>query len=165
MGGIGPTIRSRPLVSCFPTRALLTSVVPQAAKAYQVDCAILLCLAAGWPASAECAHARAVFIRRITPWPIEPPLQIWRCPMGASMSGPLQNTAPRVWEVSSQSSQTLGQIILAQMVEGGADIDISGLEFDFVRCRYAVTRETFPLTSQTWEEGDVHEQGSTRDST
>jgi FMN phosphatase YigB (HAD superfamily) len=32
-------------------------------------------------------------------------------------------------------------------------------------CRYAVTRETFPLTSQTWEEGDVHEQGSTRDST
>ena len=113
--------------------ALLTSVAPQAAKAYQVDCAILLCLAGGWPASAECTHARAVFIRRITPWPIEPPLQIWRCPMGASMSGPLKNMAPRVWEASNQSSQTLGQIILAQMVEGGADIDISGLEFDFVR--------------------------------
>jgi len=30
-------------------------------------------------------------------------------------------------------------------------------------CRYAVTRGTFPLTSQVWEEGDVHEQGSTRD--
>jgi len=42
------------------------------AEAYPVDCAILLCLAGGWPASAECAHARAVFIRRITPWPIEP---------------------------------------------------------------------------------------------
>jgi len=57
---------------------------PTAAKAYQVDCAILLCLSGGWPASAECAHARAVFIRRITPWPIEPPLQIWRCPMGVA---------------------------------------------------------------------------------
>ena len=41
--------------------ALLSTVAPQAAKAYQVDCAILLCLAGGWPASAECAHARAVF--------------------------------------------------------------------------------------------------------
>ena len=40
--------------------ALFCSVAPQAAKAYQVDCAILLCLAGGWPASAECAHARAV---------------------------------------------------------------------------------------------------------
>ena len=31
------------------------------------------------------------------------------------------------------------------------------------RCRYAVTRGTFPLSSQYWEEGDVYEQGSTRD--
>jgi hypothetical protein len=30
-------------------------------------------------------------------------------------------------------------------------------------CRYAVTRETFPLTSQNWEDGDVNDQGSTRD--
>jgi len=52
--------------------AFISSTAPQAARAYQVDCAILLCLAGGWPASAECAHARAVFIRRITPWPIEP---------------------------------------------------------------------------------------------
>ncbi|WP_127116224.1 hypothetical protein [Shimia sediminis] len=58
---------------------------PVPASAYQVDCAILLCLAGGWPASAPCAHAKAVFIRRITPWPIEPPLQIWRCPMRAAM--------------------------------------------------------------------------------
>ncbi|MBU2868038.1 hypothetical protein KO497_13735 [Pacificibacter marinus] len=27
-------------------------------------------------------------------------------------------------------------------------------------CRYAVDRETFPLTSQTWEEGDVHDLGA-----
>lgn len=62
---------------------------PNPADAYQVDCAILLCLSGGWPASAPCAHARAVFIRRITPWPIEPPLQIWRCPMGIAANDTL----------------------------------------------------------------------------
>jgi len=54
------------------------------AQTYPIDCAILLCLSGGWPASVPCSHARAEFIRRITPWPVEPPLQIWRCPMGAS---------------------------------------------------------------------------------
>ena len=56
---------------------------PATAQGYQIDCAILLCLAGGWPASVPCARARAEFIRRITPWPVEPPLQIWRCPMRA----------------------------------------------------------------------------------
>lgn len=56
------------------------------AQAYPIDCAILLCLAGGFPASAECTAAKAEFIRRITPWPIEPPLQLWRCPMGISPS-------------------------------------------------------------------------------
>ena len=54
------------------------------AQTYPIDCAILLCLSGGWPASVPCSRARAEFIRRITPWPVEPPLQIWRCPMGAS---------------------------------------------------------------------------------
>lgn len=54
------------------------------AQTYPIDCAILLCLSGGWPASEPCSRARAEFIRRITPWPVEPPLQIWRCPMGAS---------------------------------------------------------------------------------
>lgn len=54
------------------------------AQTYPIDCAILLCLSGGWPASVPCARARTEFIRRITPWPVEPPLQIWRCPMGAS---------------------------------------------------------------------------------
>lgn len=113
--------------------ALIFGTAPQAAKAYQVDCAILLCLAGGWPASTECAHARAVFIRRITPWPIEPPLQIWRCPMGVAQLGPLQSAAPRVWQTSVQADVGFAQVILAQVVEGLADVDISGLEFDFVR--------------------------------
>lgn len=54
------------------------------AQTYPIDCAILLCLSGGWPVSVPCSRARAEFIRRITPWPVEPPLQIWRCPMGAT---------------------------------------------------------------------------------
>ncbi len=53
----------------------------QPAAAYPIDCAILLCLAGGFPASAECGAAKAEMIRRITPWPIEPPLQLWNCPL------------------------------------------------------------------------------------
>ncbi len=113
--------------------SLASLVTTQPAQAYPVDCAILLCLAGGWPASAECTYARAVFIRRITPWPIEPPLQIWRCPMGVADRGPLQSTAPKVWSASDQIGPPLGQLVLAQVVEGSADIDISGLEFEFVR--------------------------------
>ncbi|MTH62478.1 hypothetical protein [Paracoccus litorisediminis] len=66
--------------------AIALSTVP--AKAYPIDCAILLCLAGGFPASSECMAAKAEMIRRVTPWPIEPPLQLWRCPMGSPFSGP-----------------------------------------------------------------------------
>lgn len=51
------------------------------AVAYPIDCAIFLCMAGGFPPSAECSAAKAEVIRRITPWPVEPPLQLWRCPM------------------------------------------------------------------------------------
>jgi hypothetical protein len=71
----------------FVLAALLCSAglvaSPRPAAAYQIDCAILLCLAGGFPPSEPCARARAEIIRRITPWPIEPPLQLWRCPMRA----------------------------------------------------------------------------------
>lgn len=86
----------------------LGALVPTGAAAYPVDCAILLCLAGGWPANAECKDARSVFIDRITPRDVEPPLQIWNCPMSASASG------------SSGAAK-------------GADIDISGSEYDYVR--------------------------------
>ena len=51
--------------------AISLIAVPDRAQAqsYQIDCAILLCLSGGWPASVPCARARAEFIRRITPWP------------------------------------------------------------------------------------------------
>lgn len=70
------------------------SIAPRAASAYQIDCAILLCLAGGFPASEPCTRARAEMIRRITPWPIEPPLQLWRCPMRAEFLRPLQSEPP-----------------------------------------------------------------------
>ena len=59
------------------------------ADAYPIDCAILLCLAGGFPASAECAAARIEMIRRVTPWPVEPPLQLWNCPLRARGLPPL----------------------------------------------------------------------------
>ncbi|WP_300063899.1 hypothetical protein [uncultured Roseobacter sp.] len=75
------------------------------AQTYQIDCAILLCLAGGWPASEPCTRARAEFIRRITPWPVEPPLQIWRCPMGASYE-PGSDRAPsaRLYDIIARLS-------------------------------------------------------------
>jgi len=77
--------------------AAFAGVAPQPAAAYQIDCAILLCLAGGFPPSEPCTRAHAEIIRRITPWPIEPPLQLWRCPMraGLPVSEPV---VPRVTE-------------------------------------------------------------------
>jgi hypothetical protein len=87
------------VLSATSALALTGFALPRSAstQTYPIDCAILLCLAGGWPASAPCSLARAEFIRRITPWPIEPPLQIWRCPMGASFEHlPSSDDAARV---------------------------------------------------------------------
>jgi len=132
------------------------------AQTYQIDCAILLCLSGGWPASVPCARARAEFIRRITPWPVEPPLQIWRCPMGASFHPDSQSddlgrlydilfsdqdrprprslpaTEPLLFEnavvkLSSPEHSQLPHGFALQFAQDRADIDISGPEFNFVR--------------------------------
>lgn len=143
-------------------------VQPAAAQSYPIDCAILLCLAGGWPASVPCAKARAEFIRRITPWPIEPPLQIWRCPMNTAFRvSPGEEKRPRFWDAGfapgpvfpsrvidaavPPANPEIGPVLavlwrdpdratmrnsflqLAQAIGSGADIDISGREFDFVR--------------------------------
>lgn len=71
-------LRSTVLAAAFG--AVSFAAAPPAA-AYPIDCAILLCLAGGFPASAECSAAKAEVIRRITPVPVEPPLQLWNCPM------------------------------------------------------------------------------------
>lgn len=132
------------------------------AQSYPIDCAILLCLSGGWPASVPCMRARTEFIRRITPWPIEPPLQIWRCPMGASYkSEPTQGPAARLHNIRLRQPAPVQEVKepqdtiwkLAKLLEAvksddsrdahdrssawhlaqAADIDISGPQFDFVR--------------------------------
>ncbi len=116
----------------------LSTATVTPAMAYPVDCAILLCLAGGWPASAECAHARAVFIRRITPWPIEPPLQIWNCPMRASFRGE-QRHSERLFDITFRGNLPLPALARAQtsadpiLVDAQADVDISDPAFDFIR--------------------------------
>jgi len=163
-------------------RTLLGGVValvnPTASSAYPVDCAILLCLAGGWPASAECSHARAVFIRRITPWPIEPPLQIWRCPMGVALNkDPTNPLRARVQKVAMAKSSALSQVtdtgfgsvepslgkaIAAQTIEasatGTADVDISDPAFDFVR-----SLRVYHMEFRQWRSRDeCHESDSSR---
>ena len=123
----------------------LSLPAPARAQTYPIDCAILLCLSGGWPASVPCARARAEFIRRITPWPVEPPLQIWRCPMGASYeSNQPSNNAGRIFEVFYRpdnrrllQSLPVDDLVSTdqalRLVQDRADIDISGPEFNFVR--------------------------------
>ena len=120
---------------------------PASAQAYPIDCAILLCLSGGWPASAPCARAKAEFIRRITPWPIEPPLQVWRCPMSIDFV-PVERRAPPGGLVEVTFDLHRGALRLpgekaarmseptlhsAQAIGPGADIDLAGAAFDFVR--------------------------------
>jgi hypothetical protein len=115
------------------TRATITPAI-----AYPVDCAILLCLAGSWPASAECARARAVFIRRITPWPIEPPLQIWNCPMHASFPSEAR-PIDRLYDIVFRADLGRRTLSLPEvstdpiLVDAQADVDISDAAFDFVR--------------------------------
>ena len=159
-------LRSFRKYSILVVFALISSSVGLAnrvqAQTYQIDCAILLCLSGGWPASVPCARARAEFIRRITPWPIEPPLQIWRCPMGASYHPAVPTRDPgRIYEVlftdqnhqrpwstsaddplmyestvfkpvNSEQMPAPDELAL-RLVQNRADIDISGPEFNFVR--------------------------------
>ena len=130
-------IRSAATAAAITVSGLLGTAAP--AQAYPVDCAILLCLAGGWPASAPCTHARTVFIRRITPWPIEPPLQIWRCPMGASFSSPaVASPWERLINIASQTPPSIGLPdlslpLIPVQADEQANVDISGDAFDFVR--------------------------------
>jgi len=142
------------------------------ATAYPVDCAILLCLAGGWPASAECAHARAVFIARITPWPVEPPLQIWNCPMRASLNRE-KSPMERLFEIllrheggpwPQSSVESSSELYLAQ---DQADVDISDPAYDFVRSIHVFqieyrrhrNRDGDCNTWSTIREGTYGEQG------
>ena len=133
---LGKQLRSMSLC-CSGAIATLTGAAAHAGPGgAPIDCAILLCLSGGWPPSAECAQAKAEFIRRITPMPVEPPLQIWRCPMGATaQSEPGTGVTERLFRVASDFSdhQTVNVTATNDGQGKQADIDISGSEFDFVR--------------------------------
>ena len=154
----------------FSLGLALTFFVPSPASAYQIDCAILLCLAGGFPPSVPCARARAEMIRRITPWPIEPPLQIWRCPMHAAFDLPAaERPAVRLYQIGANPAQTprspalpptearfvdrLLQVATGEYTDGNetADADISGPEFDFVRSIRVFSVE---VARQHWIGGD-----------
>ena len=126
------------LVTSGLIAVITTSLQFGKAEAYPVDCAILLCLAGGWPASAECTQARAVFIRRITPWPIEPPLQIWNCPMRVSFR-PADRQMDRLFEAVLRADAPAPLISIPDpaadllRVQDSADVDISDPAFDFIR--------------------------------
>ncbi len=128
----------KPILPALLLGVSLSVATVTSAVAYPVDCAILLCLAGGWPASAECAHARAVFIRRITPWPIEPPLQIWNCPMRVSFRGE-RRPLDRLYDIAFRANVPPAILSLPQgsadpiLVDAQADVDISDAAFDFVR--------------------------------
>lgn len=127
------TLRS--LAAGLATTTVISLATP--AAAYPVDCAILLCLAGGWPASAECAHARAVFIARITPWPVEPPLQIWNCPMHAGFrrATPVERLFDIAFQPSSPPQQSLPILPFPALIPvlDQADVDISDPAYDFAR--------------------------------
>ena len=137
----------RMLVPMWLTLAILNAT-PQVASAYQIDCAILLCLAGGFPPSAPCVAARAAMIRRITPWPIEPPLQIWRCPMRANFQS-TERSMDLFFEVVHRADVALPLVSLPEpstdlvRVQDSADVDISDAIFDFVR-----TIRVFEITYQ-----------------
>lgn len=61
--------------------SIAISLAPSHANAYPIDCAILLCLAGGFPASAECSAAKTTMMARLASIPPQPPLQLWNCPM------------------------------------------------------------------------------------
>ncbi len=126
-----------------------TGLFATPAAAYPVDCAILLCLAGGWPFSEECNTARAEFIERITPFPVEPPLQLWRCPLGGSAGArdltPMQrlerikrNSASPYPEMPSQALPAIVQASFADqsrssVAEISYTVDLSSADFDIVR--------------------------------
>lgn len=100
--------------------AVFSAFAPKPVVAYSIDCALVLCLPGGFPASEPCNRAYAEMIRRITPWPIEPPLQLWNCPMSAgigsiSLAGASPGDTVRsyqqgieVWQVSKRSTNSSG---------------------------------------------------------
>ena len=126
----------------FAFAAMISScaAIPTTALAYCIDHAILLCMAGGFPPGAVCSSAKAVMNRRITPFPIEPPLQLWRCPIDVSapapykqqstpqpikasfLSQPKQTTAARLWLAQAAGDDYLGFTREIRIINGSGFI-------------------------------------------
>ena len=66
----------------YAVAATLTVILPSSAYSQEnhIDCEILICMATGFPVASGCGPAYSEVLDRVTPFPIEPPLQIWNCP-------------------------------------------------------------------------------------
>lgn len=121
-------------------------------SAYPIDCAILLCMAGGFPASAECSAAKAEVIRRITPWPIEPPLQLWRCPMGGSPSLPVGESETLPPEVTAYRDAIevwqLNKYVTTG--SGGRDLYLTTLQGAYDASGHLVRRNISEKDWPTW---------------
>jgi hypothetical protein len=120
----------RSLAGALTALAALT-LAPSAA-AYPVDCAILLCIAGGFPPSEPCLRAKAVMMQRILSIPFQPPLQIWNCPIRASTAS-TGDLAPITEVSTSPDNGKHGQPDGLLQLIGGTGTDISGPEFAFLR--------------------------------
>ena len=107
------------------------------AQGAPIDCSIILCLAGGWPASAECTKAKAVFIARITPVPVVAPVQPWNCPMIADAGSGPEHLFPlqrlyqaTVYQEDQNVHGMVDTVIKAQLTPGS---DFSGSDYDFIR--------------------------------
>lgn len=66
----------RQFILCLIVSTVILPISVKPSRAYDMDCAIMLCMAGGFPPSAVCSAAYATMIRRITPWPVLPPFGI-----------------------------------------------------------------------------------------
>lgn len=97
-------MKQKVLVALVGISAALSA--PARVAAYDIDCAIILCMAGGFPASAVCSDAYRTMIRRITPHPVRPPFGI--CSFASAPSG---------------ASASIGEEAL----------DVSGTDYDWLR--------------------------------
>lgn len=139
--------RRRQTIASALCAALWAFAPAPAAQAYPIDCAILLCMAGGFPASVECSRAKAEVIRRITPWPVEPPLQLWRCPMGID---------PEVAAVAGITPPQLGPDGLTPEVRAYRD----AIEIYHIRFTRTFDRETGEWFYDRTQVGSYAEDGS-----
>lgn len=121
------------LIQFFFIIAISSMVIapkPSKALSYPIDCAILLCMAGGFPydAAGVCLRARQEMILRITPWPIEPPLQLWRCPMSISF-----HQLPTDLDLYRLRHASFNRTLPIIKIQSAPTVDLSNPDFEFLQ--------------------------------